>query len=427
MHSEDPLFILYTSGSTGKPKGLVHTTAGYLLFVAMTHHFVFDVRESDVYACVADLGWITGHSYIVYGPLCNGATTVIFESTPVYPDASRYWDLVQRHRVTQFYTAPTAIRALMRFGEEPLDGYDLSTLRVLGTVGEPINPEAWRWYNSAVGRGRCAVVDTYWQTETGGHVITTLPACHRARPGAAAFPFFGIELAILDKMGARAAPDDISGETKGVLCISRPWPGMARSIRGDHARYLATYMAPYKGFYFTGDGAHIDRDGYVWITGRVDDVLNVSGHRIGSAEVESALVTHGKVAEAAAIGFPHDIKGQGVCVYVTLVQGLHETEALVHELKNRVRHVIGPFASPDLIVITAALPKTRSGKIMRRILRKIIAGETDSLGDTSTLADPSVVDSLIEKVADARKAQDKSPTHHSLPAGGAAAGGGGRT
>ena len=394
MDAEDLLFLLYTSGSTGKPKGLAHSTAGYLLYAAMTHKIVFDVRPGDVYACMADAGWITGHSYIVYGPLCNGATTLFFESTPVYPDASRYWQVVERFKVTQFYTAPTALRALMRFGDEPIRKHDVSSLRILGSVGEPINPEAWRWYHQAVGQGRCAVVDTFWQTETGGHVITPLPGCTPAKPGSATLPFFGVEVLLKDKDGRTVEGNSVSG----VICFARPWPGMARTIYGDHARFLATYLQPFAGTYFTGDGGIRDKDGFYWVTGRVDDVLNVSGHRMGSAEIESALVAHHKVAEAAVIGFPHDIKGEGICCYVTLKAGVHESEAVASELKVQVRNVIGPFATPDYIVLTTALPKTRSGKIMRRVLRKVIARETDQLGDTSTLADPGVVTELINKV-----------------------------
>ena len=439
MDAEDPLFMLYTSGSTGKPKGVAHTTGGYLLYAALTTKYVFDLRAGDVYACVADCGWITGHTYIVYGPLANGATTLMFESTPLFPDASRYWDLVQTHKVTQFYTAPTAIRALMKFGDAPVKKHDLSTLRVLGSVGEPINPEvrggaaasrrqsptppqnhpllprrlaltsslahlfppappqAWRWYHSVVGGGQCAVVDTFWQTETGGHMITGLPGAHSAKPGSASFPFFGVDIAIMDKDGRELVGNNVSG----VVCVRTPWPGIARTIFGDHERYLATYMQPFPGFYFTGDGGVRDRDGYIWITGRVDDVLNVSGHRLGSAELESALVLHPKVAEAAVIGFPHDTKGEGICCYVSLKEGVEETPAVAAELRNQVRKVIGPFATPDHVILTSALPKTRSGKIMRRVLRKIIAQQTDQLGDISTLADSGVVHELIRKVESA--------------------------
>jgi acetyl-CoA synthetase len=386
--------MLYTSGSTGKPKGVAHSTGGYLLYAALTTKLTFDLRAGDVYACMADCGWITGHTYIVYGPLANGATTLMFESTPLYPDASRYWDVVQTHRVTQFYTAPTAIRALMKYGDAPVKKHDLSSLRVLGSVGEPINPEAWRWYAGVVGGGRCAVVDTFWQTETGGHVITPLPGATPAKPGAASLPFFGIDVAIMGKDGVELAGNDVAG----VVCVRRPWPGLARTIHGDHARYLETYMRPFPGFYFTGDGGVRDRDGYIWITGRVDDVLNVSGHRLGSAELESALVLHAKVAEAAVIGFPHDTKGEGICCYVTLKDGIEETPAVAAELRAQVRKVIGPFATPDLVILTSGLPKTRSGKIMRRVLRKIVAQQTDQLGDISTLADTGVVHELIRKV-----------------------------
>lgn len=394
MDAEDLMFLLYTSGSTGRPKGIAHSTAGYLLYTAMTQKYVFDYQEGDIYCCAADLGWITGHSYIVYGPLINGATTVMFESTPMYPDASRYWDMIQRHKINQFYTAPTAIRALMRFGTAPADKHDLSSLRVLGSVGEPINPEAWRWYYDVIGRGKCAIVDTYWQTETGGHVLTPLPGATPTKAGSATLPFFGLEFALLD-----AAGNEITGnQVEGVLCIKRPWPSMARTIYGDHARFLSVYMSYKEGYYFTGDGAYRDKDGYYWVTGRVDDVINVSGHRLGSAEVESALVAHEKVAEAATIGFPHEIKGQGIACYAICVDGVESSPELVSELCMQVRKVIGPFATPDHIIITPALPKTRSGKIMRRVLRKIISQETDSLGDITTLADPSVVAALIENV-----------------------------
>lgn len=396
LDSEDMLFLLYTSGSTGKPKGVAHTQAGYLLYTMLTHRYVFDIREDDVYACVADCGWITGHSYIIYGPLANGATTLMFESTPLYPNASRYWDLVARNKVTQFYTAPTAIRALMRFGTDPVDGYDLSSLRVLGSVGEPINPEAWRWYYNNIGKGKCKIVDTYWQTETGGIMLTPLPEATPTKPGSATLPFFGIEPVIRDKeSGEELEGDDVSG----VLCVRNPWPSLARTVYGDHARYLKVYMTAYPGNYFTGDGCIRDKDGYYWVTGRVDDVLNVSGHRLGSAEIESALVAHEFVAEAAVIGFPHEVKGEGLCCYVTLVATASDSDETIKELKNQVRKVIGPFATPDYIVITPALPKTRSGKIMRRVLRKIIAGETDALGDVTTLADSSVIEGLIAKVA----------------------------
>ena len=393
MDSEDTLFLLYTSGSTGKPKGIAHTTAGYLLYAALTHRYVFDYRDGDIYACVADIGWITGHSYVVYGPLANGATTVMFESVPNYPDAGRYWDMVQRHKITQLYTAPTAIRSLMREGDEPVARYDRSSLRILGSVGEPINPEAWRWYHDVVGEGRCAIVDTWWQTETGGVMITPLPGVTTAKPGSATRPFFGIEPVVLDDKGIEILGNGVTG----LLAIKSPWPSMARTIQNDHERFLRTYLEPYGGFYFTGDGCRRDEDGDFWITGRVDDVINVSGHRMGTAEVESALVTHPGCAEAAVVGFPHDIKGQGIFAYVVLKDGYEENADLVGELKNEVRHHIGPFATPDAVLIAPGLPKTRSGKIMRRILRKIASEETDELGDTSTLADPSVVEKLIAK------------------------------
>ena len=395
MASEDLLFLLYTSGSTGKPKGMMHTTAGYLLWASFTHHYTFDYHVGEVYACVADIGWITGHSYIVYGPLANGATTLMFESIPTYPDAGRYWDLCQRHHVTQFYTSPTAIRTLMKFGPDPIKKYDLSSLRVLGTVGEPINPEAWRFFFEEVGQGRCVVVDTFWQTETGGHMITNLPGCQPMKPGAASLPMFGVRTVVVDMQSGQP----IEGNSvEGVLCFGQPWPGIARSIYGDHQRYLDTYLKPYPGYYFTGDGCKRDKDGYIWITGRVDDVLNVSGHRLGTAEIESALVCHPACVEAAVVGVPHDIKGQGIFAYCILRDGVEETAELVPALKAAVRTAIGGIAMPDYIVLTPALPKTRSGKIMRRVLRKIACKETDSLGDTSTLADPSIVDTLIEKV-----------------------------
>lgn len=391
MDAEDTLFLLYTSGSTGQPKGIAHTTAGYLLYAALTHRYVFDYRPGDVYACVADIGWITGHSYVVYGPLANGATTVMFESIPTYPDAGRYWDMVERHGITQFYTAPTAIRAIAREGDDFVTKYDRSSLRVLGSVGEPINPEAWRWYNEVVGDRQCAIVDTWWQTETGGIMITPLPGVTSTKPGSATKPFFGIEPVVLDEHGNEIEGNDVSG----VLAVKQAWPSMARTIQGDHQRFLDTYLRPFNGYYFTGDGVHRDADGYYWITGRVDDVLNVSGHRMGTAEVESALVAHPACAEAAVVGFPHEIKGQGIFAYVILKDGYEGDSSLVGELKNEVRHHIGPIATPDVILIAPGLPKTRSGKIMRRILRKIASQETDSLGDTSTLADPSVVDALI--------------------------------
>lgn len=411
MDAEDPLFILYTSGSTGRPKGLVHTSGGYSLYAMHTTANSFGLSQQtgpsspndphkDVYACVADAGWITGHSYIVYGPLLNGISTFMFESTPMYPDHGRYWDMVQRHKITVFYTAPTAIRSLMRFGDEAPSKYDLSSLKVLGTVGEPINPAAWKWYFDVIGKGKCAVVDTYWQTETGGHVITNLPGVTPMKPGSCTLPCYGIEVVVLDP----ASGQEINSTTaEGVLAIKQPWPGMARTCLGDHQRYLNVYMKPYPGYYFAGDGCRRDEEGYIWITGRVDDVLNVSGHRIGTAEVESALVAHPAVAQAAVVGVPHEIKGQGICCFTTLTEGVPESEDLIKELRNQVRTSIGPFATPDMIVLTAALPMTRSGKIMRRILRKVAAGELDTLGDTTTLSDPTVVDILISKVENLRK------------------------
>jgi acetyl-CoA synthetase len=392
MDAEDTLFLLYTSGSTGKPKGIAHTTAGYLLYTSLTHQYVFDYREGDIYACVADVGWITGHSYVVYGPLANGATTVMFESTPVFPDPGRYWDMVERHRITQFYTAPTALRAVAREGDNWVTKYDRSSLRVLGTVGEPINPDTWQWYHRVVGEERCEIVDTWWQTETGGIMITPLPGAIATKPGSATLPFLGIEPVVLDEHGTEIEGNGISG----LLAIKRPWPSMARTIQDDHPRFLQTYLTPYAGYYFTGDGCRRDEDGYYWITGRVDDVINVSGHRMGTAEVESALVNHPACAEAAVVGFPHEIKGQGIFAYVVLAEGWEVDADLVGELRGEVRHRIGPIAAPDHILIAAGLPKTRSGKTMRRILRKIAERQTDSLGDTSTLADPSVVDALVE-------------------------------
>jgi acetyl-CoA synthetase len=393
MDSEDTLFLLYTSGSTGKPKGIAHTTAGYLLGVAMTTKYVFDCREGDVHACMADVGWVTGHSYVVYGPLANGATTVMFESVPTYPDAGRYWDVVERLKVTQFYTAPTAIRAIMRAGNEFPKKYDRSSLRVLGSVGEPINPEAWRWYHDVVGDGRCQIVDTFWQTETGAIMITPLPAAIATKPGSATLPFFGIEPAVLDDQGKELEGNGVSG----LLCFKRAWPSRARTIQNDHERFVETYLKPYPGYYFTGDGCRRDKDGYWWITGRVDDVLNVSGHRLGTAEIESALVSHPSVAEAAVVGYPHDIKGQGIFAYVILREGYADSPELIGELRNEARHHIGPIATPDVILIAPGLPKTRSGKIMRRILRKIAADETDNLGDITTLADPDVVQQLLTR------------------------------
>ncbi|MDH3667218.1 MAG: acetate--CoA ligase [Paracoccaceae bacterium] len=391
MNAEDPLFILYTSGSTGTPKGVVHSCAGYLLFVAMTHQYVFDYHDGDIYWCTADVGWVTGHSYIVYGPLANGATTLIFEGVPTYPDAGRFWSICAEHKVNIFYTAPTAIRALMGQGDEFVKAHDRSSVRILGTVGEPINPEAWNWYNDVVGDGRCPIVDTWWQTETGGHMITPLPGAIPTKPGSATLPFFGVEPVLLTDQG-----EIIEGPGEGVLCIGQSWPGQMRTVWGDHDRFVSTYFEMFKGYYFTGDGCRRDEDGYYWITGRVDDVLNVSGHRMGTAEIESALVAHDKVAEAAVVGYPHDIKGQGIYCYVTLMAGEEPTDELRVELRNWVRKEIGPIASPDLIQWAPGLPKTRSGKIMRRILRKIAEDDYGSLGDTSTLAEPAVVDHLID-------------------------------
>ena len=391
MNAEDPLFILYTSGSTGKPKGVLHTTGGYLLFASYTHWAVFDIKDDDVYWCTADVGWVTGHSYIVYGPLANGATSLMFEGVPSYPDASRFWQVVDKHQVSIFYTAPTAIRALMREGDEPVKKTSRKSLRLLGSVGEPINPEAWRWYFDVVGEGRCPIVDTWWQTENGGILISPLPGAWATKPGSATKPFFGVQPAIVD-----AAGNILEGECEGNLVIMDSWPGQMRTVYGDDQRFFDTYFAAYPGMYFTGDGARRDADGYYWITGRVDDVINVSGHRIGTAEVESALVLHPKVAEAAVVGFPHDIKGQGIYAYVTLVAGEVESDELLKELVAHVRKEIGPIASPDFLQWAPALPKTRSGKIMRRILRKIAENAPDQLGDTSTLADPSVVDALLD-------------------------------
>ncbi|MGB0865133.1 MAG: acetate--CoA ligase [Granulosicoccaceae bacterium] len=392
MGAEDPLFILYTSGSTGKPKGVQHTTGGYLLYAAMTHKYVFDYKDGEVFWCTADVGWVTGHSYIVYGPLANGATTLMFEGVPSYPDNSRFWQVVDKHNVAIFYTAPTAIRALMATGDDLVKQTSRKSLRVLGSVGEPINPEAWEWYYNVVGEGRCPIVDTFWQTETGGHLITPLPGAHALKPGAASKPFFGVEPILLDQDGKEITGE---GAIEGVLAMKTPWPGMMRTLFGDHKRFHEAYFAMYPGYYFTGDGAKRDEDGYWWITGRVDDVINVSGHRMGTAEIESALVLHDKVAEAAVVGYPHDIKGQGIYVYVTLMAGEEPTDELRTELVKHVRKEIGPIASPDVLQWATGLPKTRSGKIMRRILRKIAHNEIDGLGDTSTLADPSVVDDLI--------------------------------
>ena len=391
MGAEDPLFILYTSGSTGKPKGVLHTTGGYAVWTATTFHYVFDYQPGDIYWCTADIGWVTGHSYIVYGPLQNGATSLMFEGVPNHPDVSRLWDMVERHQVNIFYTAPTAIRALMREGDAPVRKHDLSSLKLLGTVGEPINPEAWRWYHQQVGGGAAPIVDTWWQTETGGIMITTLPGAHDMKPGSAGKPFFGIAPQLLDADG-----QILDGPAEGNLAIARSWPGQMRSIYGDHERFAQTYFSTYKGKYFTGDGCRRDTHGYYTITGRVDDVINVSGHRMGTAEVESALVLHPKVAEAAVVGYPHDLKGQGIYCYVTLNSGVEASDDLETELKNHVRSEIGPIATPDHLHFTPALPKTRSGKIMRRILRKIAENDYGALGDTSTLADPDVVEGLID-------------------------------
>jgi acetyl-CoA synthetase len=393
MGAEDPLFILYTSGSTGKPKGVVHTSGGYLVYAAMTHQITFDYHEGDVYWCTADVGWVTGHSYILYGPLANGATTLMFEGVPTWPDAGRFWEVCAKHKVNQFYTAPTAIRALMAHGAGPVEKHDLSSLRLLGTVGEPINPEAWNWYNEHVGKGRCPIVDTWWQTETGGHMITPLPGSTATKPGSATKPFFGVKPVVLE---AESGKEITTTEAEGVLAIKDSWPGQMRTLWGDHQRFQEAYFQQYKGYYFTGDGCRRDGDGDYWITGRVDDVINVSGHRMGTAEVESALVAHAKVAEAAVVGYPHDIKGQGIYAYVTLMNGVEPSEDLRKDLVKWVRQEIGPIASPDLIQWAPGLPKTRSGKIMRRILRKIAENDYGALGDTSTLADPGVVDDLIE-------------------------------
>ena len=391
MNAEDPLFILYTSGSTGKPKGVMHTTGGYLVYTAITHHYIFDYHDGDIYWCTADVGWVTGHSYIVYGPLANGATTLMFEGVPNYPDASRFWQVCDKHKVNIFYTAPTAIRALMREGDEPVTKTDRGSLRILGTVGEPINPEAWLWYHRVVGDERCPIVDTWWQTETGGILITPLPGATPLKPGSATRPFFGIKPVIVDADGKQ-----LEGPCEGNLCMADAWPGMMRTLYGDHERFVETYFSTYAGRYFTSDGCRRDEDGYYWITGRVDDVLNVSGHRMGTAEVESALVAHRQVAEAAVVGYPHDIKGQGIYAYVTLNAGVEPSEELRKELVQWVRKEIGPIASPDLIQWAPGLPKTRSGKIMRRILRKIAENDYGALGDTSTLADPAVVDDLVD-------------------------------
>jgi len=397
MGAEDPLFILYTSGSTGQPKGVVHTTGGYLVYASMTHEYVFDYHEGDVFWCTADVGWVTGHSYIVYGPLANGATTVMFEGVPTYPDAGRFWAVCEKHGVNQFYTAPTAIRALMGKGPEFVEKYDLSSLKVLGSVGEPINPEAWNWYNRHVGKGNCPIVDTWWQTETGGHMMTGLPGAHKLKPGAAQKPFFGVNPLVLEPTTGEIIEGN---DVEGVLVLADSWPGQMRTVFGDHDRFISAYFADYKGYYFTGDGCRRDADGDYWITGRVDDVINVSGHRMGTAEVESALVAHETVSEAAVVGYPHPIKGQGIYCYVTLMNDETPSDALKKTLSDWVRREIGPIAKPDVIQWAPGLPKTRSGKIMRRILRKIAENDYGALGDTSTLADPSVVDDLIANRAD---------------------------
>ena len=391
QNSEDPLFILYTSGSTGKPKGVLHTTAGYLLHASISHRTVFSIKENDIYWCTADVGWVTGHSYIVYGPLCNGSTTLMFEGVPTYPDASRFWEIVDKFNVTIFYTAPTAIRALMGLGDSYVNKANLSSLRILGTVGEPINPEAWNWYYEIIGKKKCPVVDTWWQTETGGILISPIAGTTPLKPGSATLPFFGVNPIIVDNEG-----NELSGECEGNLCITTSWPGMMRTVYRNHKRFVETYFSSFKGKYFTGDGCKRDKDGYYWITGRVDDVINVSGHRLGTAEVESALVLHKKVSEAGVVGYPHDIKGQGIYAYVTLMTGEKYTDELKNDLKNWVRSVIGPIATPDIIHWAPELPKTRSGKIMRRILRKVACNEEDSIGDTSTLNEPGVVDTLIK-------------------------------
>jgi acetyl-CoA synthetase len=396
MHAEDPLFILYTSGSTGKPKGALHTTGGYMVWASFTHELVFDYRQGEVYWCTADVGWVTGHTYIVYGPLANGATTLMFEGVPTYPTSSRFWDVIDKHQVNIFYTAPTAIRALMREGEAPVKKASRASLRILGSVGEPINPEAWMWYYRVVGDERCPIVDTWWQTETGGILISPLPGAVAQKPGSATLPLPGVKPVLVDAEGKT-----LDGANEGNLCLTDSWPGQMRTVFGDHARFIQTYFSTYPGKYFTGDGARRDADGYYWITGRVDDVINVSGHRMGTAEVESALVANHKVAEAAVVGYPHDLKGQGIYAYVTLKDGIEPTEDLRRELVAWVRHEIGPIAAPDVIQWAPGLPKTRSGKIMRRILRKIAANETDGLGDTSTLADPTVVEDLVENRAHA--------------------------
>jgi acetyl-CoA synthetase len=391
MNAEDPMFILYTSGSTGKPKGVLHTTGGYMVYASMTHQYVFDYKDGDVYWCTADVGWVTGHSYIVYGPLANGATTLMFEGVPTWPDSSRFWQVVEKHKVSIFYTAPTAIRALMREGDAPVTGCDRSSLRLLGSVGEPINPEAWMWYHEVVGEGRCPIVDTWWQTETGGILITPLPGATATKPGSATRPFFGIKPVLVD-----GENNLLEGAVDGNLCIDHSWPGQMRTVYGDHQRFIDTYFTTFPGRYFSGDGARRDQDGYFWITGRVDDVLNVSGHRMGTAEIESALVAHPQVAESAVVGYPHDIKGQGIYAYVTLIAGCEPSDELAAELRQWTRKEIGPIATPDLLQWAPQLPKTRSGKIMRRILRKIAANDYAELGDTSTLTDPGVVTDLVD-------------------------------
>ena len=396
MNAEDPLFILYTSGSTGMPKGVVHTTGGYLVYASMTHEYVFDYHDGDVYWCTADVGWVTGHSYIVYGPLANGATTLMFEGVPTYPSASRFWDICDKHKVNIFYTAPTAIRALMGAGDEHVENADLSSLKVLGSVGEPINPEAWNWYDRVIGKGKCPIVDTFWQTETGGILISPLPGATETKPGSATRPFFGVQPIVLEPESGKVIEET---EAEGVLCMKDSWPGQMRTVYGDHERFVRTYFEQYKGYYFTGDGCRRDADGYYWITGRVDDVINVSGHRMGTAEVESALVAHEKVSEAAVVGYPHEVKGQGIYAYITLMEGVEGSDELREELVTWVRKEIGPIASPDAVQFAPGLPKTRSGKIMRRILRKIAENQPEALGDTSTLADPEVVDDLVENRA----------------------------
>ena len=389
--AEDPLFILYTSGSTGKPKGALHTTGGYLVYASMTHQYIFDYKDGDIYWCTADIGWVTGHSYIVYGPLSNGATTLVFEGVPSYPDASRFWQVIDKHKVNIFYTAPTALRALMREGDAMVKKTSRKSLKLLGSVGEPINPEAWIWYHKVVGDSRCPIVDTWWQTETGGILISPQPGAIDLKPGSATKPFYGIKPAVVDEKG-----NELNGACEGRLCMSDSWPGQMRTVYGDHQRFIDTYFSQHDGKYFTGDGCKRDEDGYYWITGRVDDVIIVSGHNLGTAEIESAFVAHPKVAEAAVVGYPHDIKGQGLYCYVTLKVGETGSDALTKELKDLVRKIIGPLATPDLIHYTPGLPKTRSGKIMRRILRKVAENQFENLGDTSTLADPTVVQSLID-------------------------------